>query len=327
METILNYLETMFASLPQTSEVFRAKQELAAMMEDKYNELLAEGKSDNEAVGIVISEFGNLKELAEELGIQDIYTEDEKKPEGRYVGDTEVRDYLSWTKRGSRGIGFGVMLCIFSPILLILLAGMQEAGMIEVSDALVVALGVGVLLILVAVAVGFFIYYGISIEKYDYLKKENITMSEASFAYVRGMTGKIESMFLRNMIAGVTLCIVSVIPLIVIGAIYEDNDFYCIVAVALLLFLIGIAVFLFITGGMEQAAVKALLQEGEYTTACKEANKMDDKIGGIYWPIITAIYLLWSFVTGYWGITWIIWPIAGVLYAAVIGIYHAVKKN
>ena len=37
------------------------------MMEDKYNELIAEGKMDNEATGIVISEFGNLEELAEEL--------------------------------------------------------------------------------------------------------------------------------------------------------------------------------------------------------------------------------------------------------------------
>ena len=67
METIKQYLETMFASLPDTPEVRRAKEELLQMMEDKYNELLAEGKSDNEAVGTVIAEFGNLDEIAEEL--------------------------------------------------------------------------------------------------------------------------------------------------------------------------------------------------------------------------------------------------------------------
>lgn len=39
------------------------------MMEDKYNELISEGKSENEAVGTVISEFGNLDELAETLGL------------------------------------------------------------------------------------------------------------------------------------------------------------------------------------------------------------------------------------------------------------------
>ena len=55
METIKSYLETMFANMPDTPEVIRAKSELFGMMEDKYNELISEGKSENEAVGTVIS--------------------------------------------------------------------------------------------------------------------------------------------------------------------------------------------------------------------------------------------------------------------------------
>ena len=39
METIRNYLNAMFAGLPDTPEVRRAYEELAAMMEDKYTEL------------------------------------------------------------------------------------------------------------------------------------------------------------------------------------------------------------------------------------------------------------------------------------------------
>lgn len=69
METIKNYLESMFLNLPNTPEVYRAKSELLQMMEDKYTELKEEGKSENEAIGIVISEFGNLDELAADLGI------------------------------------------------------------------------------------------------------------------------------------------------------------------------------------------------------------------------------------------------------------------
>ena len=44
METIKSYLETMFANMPDTPEVIRAKSELFGMMEDKYNELISEGK-------------------------------------------------------------------------------------------------------------------------------------------------------------------------------------------------------------------------------------------------------------------------------------------
>ena len=71
METIRNYLDTMFAGLPDTPEVRRAYEELAAMMEDKYTEMIAEGHSQNETVGTVISEFGNLEELAQTLGIEE----------------------------------------------------------------------------------------------------------------------------------------------------------------------------------------------------------------------------------------------------------------
>ena len=55
METIRNYLETMFANLPDNPEVRRAKNELWQMMEDKYEELTGNGTSENEAVGRVIS--------------------------------------------------------------------------------------------------------------------------------------------------------------------------------------------------------------------------------------------------------------------------------
>ena len=59
METIKNYLETMFMNLPNTPEVRRAKDELGQMMEDKFVELTEAGKTENEAVGTVISGFGN----------------------------------------------------------------------------------------------------------------------------------------------------------------------------------------------------------------------------------------------------------------------------
>ena len=69
MEAIREYLHNMFLNLPETPQVLRAKAELMEMMEDKYEELMQEGMSEKEAVGTVISEFGNLDELAEELGI------------------------------------------------------------------------------------------------------------------------------------------------------------------------------------------------------------------------------------------------------------------
>ncbi len=77
METIKNYLDAMFMKLPDTYEVKRAKKDLYAMMEDKYEELMKEGMAENEAVGTVITEFGNLDEIAADLGL-------EKTADGKY---------------------------------------------------------------------------------------------------------------------------------------------------------------------------------------------------------------------------------------------------
>lgn len=69
MDVINAYLETMFSPYPQSPRLLDAKQELRGMMEDAYNEAIAAGLSNNEAVGKVITEFGNLDELAPVLGI------------------------------------------------------------------------------------------------------------------------------------------------------------------------------------------------------------------------------------------------------------------
>ena len=71
METITTYLDNMFARLPRTKEVLRAKEELLATMEEKYNAYKREGKTENEAIGIVISDNPNAQglEIARQAGI------------------------------------------------------------------------------------------------------------------------------------------------------------------------------------------------------------------------------------------------------------------
>ena len=55
METIRIYLENMFSRLPRTPEIIKLENDMLRTMEDKYEELKMEGKSENEAIGIVIS--------------------------------------------------------------------------------------------------------------------------------------------------------------------------------------------------------------------------------------------------------------------------------
>ena len=94
----------MFANLPATAEVLKAKDELWGMMEDKYNELISEGKSENEAVGTVISEFGNLDELAETLGLnrQSSAPVDNRRRQPTCISDC-IRGFLMYFLSSSSG--------------------------------------------------------------------------------------------------------------------------------------------------------------------------------------------------------------------------------
>ena len=37
----------------------------------------------------------------------------------------------------------------------------------------------------------------------------------------------------------------------------------------------------------------------------------------VYWYTVTCIYMIWSFLTFSWHFTWIIWPVAGVIYGGL----------
>ncbi|MCL1049828.1 hypothetical protein L2755_09365 [Shewanella abyssi] len=42
---------------------------------------------------------------------------------------------------------------------------------------------------------------------------------------------------------------------------------------------------------------------------------------------LTAIYLGWSLWTMNWGVTWIVWPVGAVLFAALVGLMELTTKD
>lgn len=68
MNKLNEYIDNMFAGLPDNDDVRAAKQTITENMTDKFEELLSEGKNEAEAFGTTISEFGSIKELGREMG-------------------------------------------------------------------------------------------------------------------------------------------------------------------------------------------------------------------------------------------------------------------
>jgi len=325
MEAIKSYLNNMFTNMPNTPEVVRAKEELLQMMEDKYTELRQKGKTENEAVGAVISEFGNLEELGPQLGIAPQVSAS-LDPQNKIAMDgDQVNQYLQVVRETSSRIGLGVAMCILAALPLILLTGLGTWIGLEQKPA--AAIGIGVLLLAVGIAVYLFIINGMKAEKYEDLEKHPVSLSETVSGMIREKQEAFRPVFARRVGSGVLMIILGAGLLAVTGVLSPEGNPLPIASVAVLLALVALAVYQFIRSGMEEEAYEILLNTGDYTASRRKGNEIMERFGGIYWTLAVVVYLVWSFTTFNWGFTWIVWPIAGVLYGLLSALVGVIQRS
>ncbi|MBQ8816659.1 MAG: helix-turn-helix transcriptional regulator [Lachnospiraceae bacterium] len=250
----------------------------------------------------------------------------EEKCQPRNVSLEEANIYMDLVEQTAIKIGAGVAACILSPVLLILLLGLAEARILALTEDMAAGFGVAALLIIVACAVAVFIIFGMKLEKFEYLEKEPLDLQYGVAGIVEVKKERFETTFKGCIAAGVALCIASAVP-IMLAAAFNASDIVCIYCVDILLVLVAVGVFLFVWSGMIWGSYQKLLEEGDYTYEKKLQNKRNDNLSKVYWGVVTAIYLGYSFITFDWHISWIIWPCAGVLFAAVVGIAEMLRRK
>lgn len=242
----------------------------------------------------------------------------------RYVSRQEAEGYLELVRRASTRTAAAVMLLILAVTPMLLLGGLADQG--HLGEALAAGLGVAVLLVLVAVGVLVLILTGTKLAKYEYLEKEILTVEAGATELARQQRDAFQPVFGWVIGIGVALCILGVVPLLITGAL-ACSSFVSLLMTVLLLVLVAVAVFGFVKVGMIHDSFQKLLQEGEYAPLEKRRAKRMAPFAGIYWCVVTAAYLGYSFVTGAWEKSWIVWPVAGVLFAALSGVFHLVTER
>ena len=123
MDTITTYLDSLFASLPDNDKTRQAKADMLANMRDYYRDLLREGKSEEAAIGAVISAFGSIDELRADLGMpaqasatttQSDPTDAEEEADEDAITETELRSFWHMADQFATQIALGVLLCAVS---------------------------------------------------------------------------------------------------------------------------------------------------------------------------------------------------------------------
>ncbi|MBE5999684.1 MAG: helix-turn-helix transcriptional regulator [Eubacteriales bacterium] len=243
----------------------------------------------------------------------------------RQVSMEEANAFLSHNERAARRISTGVMLCILAPVAVVILGGLAEAELIPMGEVHAEIAGTVVLLIMIAAAVGMFIREGLRGSRYEYLEKLNIDTEYGVDGMVRERRDAYAERHSRLLIIGIMLCIIAAVPMLMISLTrYTNNtDALPVLGVGGMLAMCAAGVKMIVLTSIRQGGFDRLLEEGDYSRINKKAGRFD----GVYWAVATAVYLGWSFVTGRWDFTWIVWPVAGVLFAAYREIMKALVRG
>jgi hypothetical protein len=132
------YIDNLFATAPSNMKAVEVKEEILQNLTDKYNDLIAEGKSEDVAFNIAVASIGDVSDLIRELqGLPQHYdkiNEDNNKQKQRTALLTAI----------------AIGLYIFSPVPVILIQN---------------EIGVVFLFVFIAIATGILVFNGITKSK------------------------------------------------------------------------------------------------------------------------------------------------------------------
>lgn len=324
MDTIKTYLDNLFRSLPNTEELKRLKSDLLVNMEDKYLELKANGKSENEAVGIVIAEFGNIDELLLEMGISK--SKDSAKDSSRVLTIDEAHDYIGIKKYVAKFISIGVAMILFGVSLLIFMNEYIDTGHLllgaknEVKDIVPIL----PLFILIIIAVSLFIYAGMKEEKYKFIANGAFKLDHTSDIMLKTEYEHMLPKKSISIILSVGLFILSPLYIFIGSMISDSGSTY---GVCLLLLQVALGVGILVIAQSPYESYEMLLKVEDYTPQAQKQGKLIGAVASIVWPLAVAIFLYTGIVKNLWQINWIIFPITGIIFGGFCAFYSALKEN
>jgi len=143
-EKLHQYMDSLFADAPQTARMVELKEEMLQNLMDKYNDLLADGKTEEAAYNIAVTSIGDVRALIAEQsgGITEVAREQARKRSALYVA-----------------IAIGMYIAAVIPVLLI-------RGNV----------GVVFMFVMAAVATGLLIYNGATRPRY--VKSDNTVVED-----------------------------------------------------------------------------------------------------------------------------------------------------
>lgn len=248
--------------------------------------------------------------------IEDEEFTDESNSSVKRMTLEQANDFLEWRKRAAVRIAVGTFLCVIAVIPLLLLGAATEMPACSISENVAASAGLMAMLFLVSIAAATLILCGFKNAPYEFIDKEPFETEYGVAGMVKEKQRAYKGGYMWSNIIGTCICVLSPIPLFV--GMFTENAFLQGIMLSVTLLLAGIGAAVFIIAGIRWASMQKLLKEGEFDPREKRRSQIKETVSTAYWLTAAAVYLGWSFATDAWESTWVVWPVAGVLFSVVM---------
>lgn len=299
-----------------------SQEHLAKMLDVSWRLVAKWERSD------AIPEIDKIVRLSEIFGVStDVLINDDielnsteaPKKQKHTLSFSEVSEFIEAKSKAARFISASTFLIMLSVGIMLIIFNLPF-----LQKPLGTVLGISFFIISVAISVGIYIWSYYLTARYEYINKGDFTLAYTSLSYIDDTERKNAQTYAVRNIAATIICIISVIPLISTYIIANGNYLYVTIALAVTLSISGVGISMFIISGVERSAI-ASLKETRHSQI-SYSKRLEDSIESAFWTIVTAVYLLYSFKSGNWDKSWIIFVFAAAISGIISLVFSLVRK-
>ncbi|RYV03864.1 XRE family transcriptional regulator [Shewanella sp. OPT22] len=220
----------------------------------------------------------------------------------------------------------GAVLCICSAIPLFFFLAMAETHKLGITDDVAPAMGIVSVLLIVALSISFFVKTNQHDDDLEIIDNQKFELAYGVHSAIKEKLQQYRPTHNFRTVLGVFFFIISSTPLLLVSILLNDSQLTLLMLIVLL-GMIATGVVIVAPSSAKFDAYNHILTEGGTKSPKSKQVQRAEKLAAFYWPLLTAIFLGWSFWTMDWDITWIIWPVGAVFFAALVGLTELLDKS
>ena len=267
--------------------------------------------------------------LKDELGETDEapQVQEDDSPALRHVSMEQASKYMEIRAESAPKLALSTMLCVLAPMCLLFFIALSLSGWVNITENAATGIGLSFMIILIALGVIGFIKAGSAASGYEFLETEAFETEYGVSGAVKKRKEEYREQYTRTNTISTVLCILSIVP-IFLSICFNAADFVYVFDVCFILLMVALASYGFVYASTIMGSYNKLLEEGEFTRKEKSKSPIVASFSTIYWLTATAIFLFFQLaLPGRWENAWVIWPIAGVLYAVFRIIVMSIRRK